>query len=353
MPHAPMTATRVFLYEFVTGGGCWSLSNPQRPSGTLLTEGLAMVQSLAEDLLAIDDLELHVLADSRLPPFWPEGCSAHEVNGKKDERHCLKSLAENCEITLVIAPEFDKILLTRCQWVASVGGTLFTPDDEFVELAGDKQKLADHLQAAGIPVPQSVALHDDEQLPQDFPFPAVLKPIDGAGSLDVNLVDSASELNAYRSARQLWRLETFKPGIPASVAVLCGPQHVVLLPNQQLLTDDGTFNYLGGSWPLAAGDQERAVTLAARVVAALPATRGYIGIDLILGAKADGSNDVVIEVNPRLTTSYVGLRRLARTNLAAAMLQVAQGLPVAVTWREQALTYHVTGMPRGDRTCVG
>ena len=39
----------------------------------------------------------------------------------------------------------------------------------------------------------------------------------------------------------------------------------------------------------------------------------------------DGSGDYVIEINPRLTTSYVGLRALARTNLAAAMLAVVAG----------------------------
>ena len=44
-----------------------------------------------------------------------------------------------------------------------------------------------------------------------------------------------------------------------------------------------------------------------------------------LGDAADGSRDFAIEVNPRLTTSYVGLRALAEFNLADAMLKVAAG----------------------------
>jgi predicted ATP-grasp superfamily ATP-dependent carboligase len=60
-------------------------------------------------------------------------------------------------------------------------------------------------------------------------------------------------------------------------------------------------------------------------VAALPLSQGYVGVDLVLGQAEDGSGDRVIEVNPRLTTSYVGLRALARANLAAAMLAVAAG----------------------------
>ncbi len=43
-----------------------------------------------------------------------------------------------------------------------------------------------------------------------------------------------------------------------------------------------------------------------------------MGVDLILG-----DVDAVIEINPRLTTSYVGLRRACRQNLAEWILKVA------------------------------
>ena len=52
---------------------------------------------------------------------------------------------------------------------------------------------------------------------------------------------------------------------------------------------------------------------------------GYFGIDMVLGDDADGSRDAVIEVNPRFTTSYVGLRAAANVNLVAAMLHLADG----------------------------
>jgi len=44
--------------------------------------------------------------------------------------------------------------------------------------------------------------------------------------------------------------------------------------------------------------------------------RGYIGVDMVL------TNDepVVIEVNPRLTTSYIGLRKVINFNLAQAIV---------------------------------
>ena len=42
----------------------------------------------------------------------------------------------------------------------------------------------------------------------------------------------------------------------------------------------------------------------------------------------------VIEINPRLTTSYVGLRALASCNLAAALLNVVAGQKPRLTWRD-------------------
>ncbi len=57
--------------------------------------------------------------------------------------------------------------------------------------------------------------------------------------------------------------------------------------------------------------------------------RGYLGVDLILGPQGVS----VIEVNPRLTTSYVGLRRVIRENLAGLIARAALGraLPSRLT----------------------
>ena len=53
----------------------------------------------------------------------------------------------------------------------------------------------------------------------------------------------------------------------------------------------------------------------------MPGLSGYVGVDVVLG---NDGRDWAIEINPRLTTSYVGLRALAGFNLAEAMLAVAR-----------------------------
>ncbi len=54
-----------------------------------------------------------------------------------------------------------------------------------------------------------------------------------------------------------------------------------------------------------------------------PTVRGFVGLDLLLGDRP--SEDCVIEINPRLTTSYVGLRRMIHGNLAARLFDLETG----------------------------
>ncbi len=70
---------------------------------------------------------------------------------------------------------------------------------------------------------------------------------------------------------------------------------------------------------------------------------GYVGVDLILGRDPGGNEDYVIEVNPRLTTSYVGLRAAAKSNLAEAMVQIAGGDAGPVEFNDRALEFDAAG----------
>jgi hypothetical protein len=118
---------------------------------------------------------------------------------------------------------------------------------------------------------------------------------------------------------------------------------VPLTPCKQRVSEDGQLRYQGGELPLAAGLGQRAVALADRVLAALPDARGYVGVDLVLGRDPGGAEDFVVEVNPRLTTSYVGLRAAATSNLAEAMIRVAEGDASPVEFFARSLEFDSLG----------
>lgn len=333
---------RILIYEYITGGGL--LARDARYLELLRPEGEAMVAALAADFAALDGMEVHLIRDARLAPPTAR-VRVHHVERIEDELPLLCTLGAAADWTVLIAPEIDGILLQRARLVEQNGGRLLSPSVELVELCMDKMRTAEHLRNAGIPVPFSVRLEASRdglwELPSTFCYPAVVKRIDGAGSLGTQRVAHA----ACRLPVDLgeWMLETLMPGIPASVAVLTGPGiHVELPAFVQQLADE-TFCYLGGTRLIDSALQARARHLAARTVEVLPPSRGYIGIDLLVGTDASGRDDAVIEVNPRLTTSLVGLRAIARLNLAAAMLAVATGTPATLEWSDDPVTFSADG----------
>jgi predicted ATP-grasp superfamily ATP-dependent carboligase len=316
-----------------------------------------MAQALATDLAAIPEVHVVSTRDARLPPFQPANCEVAKIGSANEERDAISRLSQAADWMLLIAPESNGILLERVERLASSGVRLLSPPPETVRIATNKQSTADWLARHDVPTPRGSIVNPGERATDGLER-AVLKPIDGCGSQEVRLLNprAAVETAIARLERPM-RLEAFIPGLAASVAVVCGPrQHVALPACEQRLSSDGSFTYLGGRTPLPLHLDDRARRLALLAVQSLPGPIvGYLGVDLVLGEAPDGSGDAIIEINPRLTTSYVGLRAACQTNLAAAMLAIAAGQPAHLRFHSESLEFDADGTVRravqgGDRT---
>lgn len=351
----------IFVYEYT----CSSVRFAPLPS-SFLAEGRAMLTAVVEDLARANGVAVAVMLNEHGDGFLP----AQIVRCLRDENEeaAFRKLAKAADYTLVIAPEFDELLLTRCRWVEEAGGHLLGPSASAVCLSGDKLRLGEHLAAHGIPTPEALGLgpwalgsvRAKATFTHQHPLlngPVVLKPRFGAGSQMTFLVNDMTCLpSAVKQAQaEAWPgellLQQFVPGQAVSASLLVGQgQTVALLAGEQHLSTDGRFRYLGGSLPLSPALSERAFTLALRAVQTVPDLRGYVGVDMILGSAKDGSQDWVIEINPRLTTSYVGLRALALTNLAEAMVKIVAGEKIPEPkWRQTRVIFLPDGTVHGER----
>ncbi len=334
---------RVFVHEHLCGS---TLAAPAPVS--LRAEGWAMLAAVVEDFARCPGVEPTTLLHPSLLPLaasWPAGIRIETTGADEESR--FRTLAASADYTLVIAPEFDGILAERCRRVEEAGGRLLGPSAAAVRLAGDKLELSRCFSAAGIPTPAALALPGAAA--PDWPLPWVCKPRDGAGSQATFLVERAEDLaTCLETARaEGWQgemiVQPYVPGRAASVACLVGPGRVVPLPAaEQRLSTDGRFHYEGGILPLPPALAERAQRLAERAVRAVPGLLGYVGVDLVLGD--DRSGDAVIEINPRLTTSYAGLRRLALFNVAEALLALVADEPrPRFGWRRGRVQFFADG----------
>ena len=306
-----------------------------------------MFLALATDLAAIAGVEVAAMRDVRLDVPDPSCLRVYPVRSRRDDETLFARLAAQSDWTVVIAPEFDGHLLDRCRRVISAGGRLLGPSPTLVEMAADKHRTAEHLTAAGVPVPEGLPLDTGQLLPAGIRGPALLKPRFGAGSQGIRLLRSTDTGHGGPFVADCpSRLERVCPGTAVSVALLCGAAgRFPLVPCHQHLSDDGRFTYLGGSLPVEDRLARRATELAGRALTAMPDAYGYLGVDLVLGADACGGQDVVIEINPRLTTSYVGLRAAVGegVNLAEAMLDVCEGRRPRLSFRPGRLHFEPDG----------
>ena len=339
---------KVVIYEWCSSGG---LHGPDAACiapaavtdgaagdrSAVVAEGMAMLAALVRDAAKDATLDVTVLVDAMAwpalagePAAWA-GAARVEPVPAGQELNAVARAAARADWTVVIAPETAGLLARRVESVRRAGGRPAACSTRFIEIAGDKQATAAALAAAGVPVPAGRSLAPGQPLPEGFHLPAVRKARDGVGCDGLWIARTPDE--ALRSAPAAERIEAFVPGIPVGVSCLCGPAGIQPLPPvRQRFSPGDRPRYLGGELVVSARWRERAETLAVRAIAALARSddacaAGWVGVDMMLGAGDDGGDDRVLEVNPRLTTSFVGLAAVEEQSLVRLLCEAAAGLP--------------------------
>jgi hypothetical protein len=315
-------------------------SAPRDPATAgLEQEGRAMRDAVVEDLRALPDVEVEIVELAGV------GACLTTVGAREA---LFRGLLRGADAGLVVAPETGDILARLSEIVEEEGRLLLGPSSAAVRLLGDKRLTGLRLAAAGFPVPvtESLPFEGATGRLSKRSLPFVLKPRDGCGAHGVVLVHQRegvpAALEAVHAATALddFLVQEYVRGDAASVSVIVGaarerPQVLELPLGRQRLRHGERFVYLGGEvpWrhPLAGQAVEtarRAVMFLAEDVAVQAGAegrlRGYVGVDLVLAP----GGPRIIEINPRLTTSYVGLRQVVQANLAGLILDAVLGRPL-------------------------
>jgi predicted ATP-grasp superfamily ATP-dependent carboligase len=300
----------------------------------LAAEGELMLRALVDDLAAVPGVEVVTLLDARLDIELP--ANVHSIAPGEDFWAKFRRAAHDAEAVWPIAPELDAVLERLTKEVIACGRTLLNSRLDAVRIAASKRATAAALSAAGIAMIPTFG--SEAELPPEVEE-AVVKPDDGAGCQDTLLFHTREELRNWARGNTS-AAHTFQPFVHGGAfsvsALFCEGHGRLLACNRQYVSaQDGRLKFEGVKVNAKQDPDGRYRRLVAQVAGALPGLWGYAGIDFI----DTETGPLVLEVNPRLTTSYAGLRRAIGINPAQLVLELPDSL------EESFSPIRATGLP--------
>lgn len=287
-----------------------------------------MRDALLRDLQALNRFDIRCMCDARQPLSVLTQKSIM-VKAGDDFNKVFKNALKKADYVWIIAPETDGILLALSAIAAESSTQLLGCGYDATLIATSKSLSFDAMQAANI---HTLAVHGGEDLMQQAYFDMMLqlgiskwvaKPEDGAGCEGIRVFENLCDLRDWLKPNNQYLhylVQPYQEGLAGSFSMLCRDSKGWLLcANQQHIACDGkTFTLKGLTVNGMQQYWQRFETIARKIAKMLPDAAGYIGVDVIV----DTENDkiYVIEINPRLTTSYVGLREAIGCNPAQIIL---------------------------------
>lgn len=319
----------LLIFEYVSGGGYANM----KLSSSILSEGYGMLRSLISDCKAAGH-NVTTLLDSRLKEFNPpnEANQIVSVSSPNELSAKLKEHSSVADAVYVIAPESGQVLEKLVENIEFSGGTSLNCEIDAIKRVSNKMTAYETLERMGLKVPETVLLDIHEKtenikrLTKELGYPLVFKPLDGVSCGGLSLVKDEGDIAgavkkvARESLSKQFIVQKVIRGKAASACTIStGDKALSVTLNKQLVTlasPDEESRYYGGVVPFDHKLEKEALKTAQRVVEGIGGLKGYVGVDMIL----TNEGPVVMEVNPRLTTSYVGLRRVANFNPAQAIV---------------------------------
>ena len=282
---------KIMVAEYAVGAGI----------AEFMLEGKAMLGALVRSFVSCGHEVFYPTAGALLGAGNAVRTARFEV--------ALEKLSKECDAALVIAP--DEILGDLTEIVEENTENLGCPSG-CVRLCADKLECTRALEREKLPVPETIG---SGEYNGDF----VIKPRFGCASEGIHKSKSGTLKEGFIATR-------FVEGEHLSASVITGRTQLLLTVNRQLIEINDSISYKGGIVPYYCDRHEEIIDVAKKTAKVL-GCRGYAGVDMVLGDKP-----YVVDVNPRPTTSIIGIARVLEAEIADLILKSKFGkLPTEVS----------------------
>lgn len=275
---------KIMVAEYAVGAGV-----PE-----FIIEGRAMLGTLLRSFVACGHEVFYPTSGMVL-----EAGTAVTAGGFED---ALEKISKECDAGLVIAP--DKMLGDLTQLVEENTLNLGCPSHA-VRLCADKLECTRVLEKENIPVPETKG---SGEYGGDY----VIKPRFGCASEGIHRSSAGILKEGFIATK-------FIKGEHLSASIITGRTQLALTVNRQLIEMNDEISYEGGIVPYYCDRNDEIIAVAKKTAKVL-GCRGYAGVDIVLA-----DMPYVVDVNPRPTTSIIGISRVMEEEIADLMLRAGFG----------------------------
>lgn len=342
-----MTKNRIFIFEWVSGGGFNSITIPS----SLFCEGFGMLRSLILDFKKLG-FEVVTQIDIRIKNLIPfiEIDQVNIIDSKDDVYKEFKKMIRSSKYCFIIAPESSNILYNLTKVAKKYCQEILSIDLKGISLASSKLKTNTYFTSYDLKTPKTWLIPkknnalDEGFIVEKFRAlhsPIVIKPLEGVGAESIFYLQTRKDIfdffqgsiNEIDTNRK-YILQKFIPGEDLSVSIIgqskdkdiLTPDFSLLSINSQkiILKDkEKGSEYFGGETPIK--NYNKRLFSIEKLISPIDLSDfvGYYGIDFIRTRK----NEIYfLEINPRLTTSYIGIRNILSINPAQLIVNAYRNL---------------------------
>jgi len=271
---------KILVAEYAVGAGVEEF----------MLEGKAMLGVLVRSFVSCGHEVFYPTAGTRLGAGNAVSTARFEV--------ALEKLSRNSDAALVIAP--DEILGDLTEIVEENTANLGCPSG-CVRLCADKLECTRILERERLPVPETIG---NGKYNGDF----IIKPRFGCASEGIHKSSSGMLKEGFIATKYI-------EGEHLSASVITGRTQLPLTVNKQLIKINGSISYEGGVVPYYCNRNNEIIEIAKKTLQVL-GCKGYAGVDIVLADKP-----YVVDVNPRITTSIIGIARVLQNEIADLILR--------------------------------
>lgn len=285
-----------------------------------------MRDALLRDLSELEDWRLITTLDERLDRI-DTALECITIAQEQNPWEVWQACMAEADAIWVIAPETHRLLFKMAEMATNTQAKWLGPNLYAIAMTTDKHEMARVLSENGLcTIPTFKFAEWSATGSQSW----LVKPKDGAGCEVTFILHGVQDVldwfNGEAIRKSTHIIQPYMTGIPASISVINiqGKPKVLSCNLQSMALANGQLHYIGGVINGAADYWEVLEDLTRKIVTAIPGLNGYFGVDVLINPDAP-KGVTIVEINPRLTTTYAYLREATGCNVARRVVDAQLG----------------------------